>query len=248
MTALDKCCWRICCSMCQDVRLVPGCMRVILAVTFPFPVHIIYKVSHLRRWEDTKECSLPPPRTPDQPTRSPCIRGKCFVWMYQWCMLHVNPWSEGCFERPLTHRNTVDVRKNFVSCESYSNNSSVTVKSNTIVMTNSVGTDACFVSCLSFCCVMLLFGVFLKKKHLLKVLLGHVWNVLVIERFVVLTKYFVIHIFISVTLELACWINAIVIETVDSIHIFCRPEVIVVKTTGSIHVVHQNFVRSCNFA
>jgi len=95
---------------------------------------------------------------------------------------------------------------------------------------------------------MLLFGVFLKKKHLLKVLLGHVWNVLVIERFVVLTKYFVIHIFISVTLELACWINAIVIETVDSIHIFCRPEVIVVKTTGSIHVVHQNFVRSCNFA
>lgn len=69
-------------------------------------------------------------------------------------------------------------------------------------------------------------GISLKEKHLLKVWVGHVWNVLVIERFVVLTKYFIINIFFSITLELACWINVTVIETVDSINIFCWPEII----------------------
>jgi len=65
-----------------------------------------------------------------------------------------------------------------------------------------------------------------ERETFVKVWLGSVWNVLVIERFVVLIQYFILHIFFSITLELACWVNAIVSETVDSIHIFCLPETI----------------------
>ena len=40
-------------------------------------VHIIYKFIDSRLWQET--CIPPPFCTPDQPTRRPCIKGKCSV-------------------------------------------------------------------------------------------------------------------------------------------------------------------------
>ena len=77
-------------------------------------------------------------------------------------MLSGSPEPEGHHEKPFIYSNPADIRKNFVSCETESNDISITVKSDNSYGRGFIYTDACLGSCLSFCSCLSPSCIFLK--------------------------------------------------------------------------------------
>jgi len=54
-------------------------LKVIQELAHSTPVHIVYKLIDFRLWQKTNVPLPPPFLTPDQPIKSPYIKGKCNV-------------------------------------------------------------------------------------------------------------------------------------------------------------------------